>query len=491
MPRLTILLLLVVMLSGCAETPNDAIRFGLSRFPVTLDPRQATDAASSRINRLLYQQLVDFDDEYRPVPALATWQQLEPDHYRFTLKPDRRRFSDGTRLTAYDVKATYDYILDPANASPHRVSLSHIRRIRVVDENQIDFYLSRMDALFPGRLVIGIVPAQLEAGHSLNRRPVGSGEFAIRSWTASVLHLVRLRDHQMIDFVEVPDPTVRVLKLLKGEVDIIQNDLPPELSSYLSRRPEIRVIQGPGSNFAYLGFNMQDDAVGQLPVRQAIACAIDRQGIIKHVLGGAARTANAILTPDHWAGDPDLENIAYDPAHALEILHRLGYSKDWPLHLVYKTSSDPFRLRLATIIQQQLAEVGIDVELRSYDWGTFYSDIKNGRFQMYSLMWVGVKLPDIFRYVYHSEAVPPNGANRGRFVNAAVDRLIDRADTLPDLSAQAVVYRQLQEMIHSKLPYVPLWYEDHVAAVRNDIKGYELARDGNYDGLNLVLRTED
>ena len=488
MRRLIALLLSLLMLASCASAHDDSIRFGLSRFPVTLDPRQATDAASSRINRLLYQRLVDFDDQYRPVPSLATWQELSPIHYRFTLGRKGREFSNGTSA---DVKATYDYILDPANASPHRVSLNHIRSIRTPDKDHVDFYLSRADALFPGRLVIGIVPAQVDTGKPLNRFPVGSGTFDLHSWTESVLQLVRRRDGQVVEFVEVPDPTVRVLRLLKGEVDIIQNDLPPEMISYLSTRHSVTVLRGPGTNYAYLGFNMQDPSVGQLRVRQAIASAIDRQAIIKYVLNGAARPASAILTPDHWAGDPFLERIPYDPDRARKIMHDLGYSKQQPLHLVYKTSTDPFRLRLATIIQQQLADVGIDVELRSYDWGTFYSDIKNGRFQMYSLMWVGVKLPDIFRYVYYSGAVPPAGANRGRFVDHEVDRLIDEADALPTMSAQAAVYRRIQGLVHRQLPYVPLWYEDHVAVMRNDIKGYVLAKDGNYDGLKSVLRTED
>jgi peptide/nickel transport system substrate-binding protein len=81
--------------------------------------------------------------------------------------------------------------------------------------------------------------------------------------------------------------------------------------------------------------------------------------------------------------------------------------------IVYTTSTDPFRLRLATIIQHQLSAAGFEVELRSYDWGTFYGDIRAGRFQMYSLMWVGIKLPEIFRYAFHSESRPPVGANRG------------------------------------------------------------------------------
>jgi peptide/nickel transport system substrate-binding protein len=109
----------VFLLSLFAPAPARAaqvIRMGLSTAPVTLDPRFATDAVSERICHLLYRPLVDFDETYHPVPALADWRALSPTHYRFTLRDAGRRFSDGTRLEAIDVKATYDYILAAANA---------------------------------------------------------------------------------------------------------------------------------------------------------------------------------------------------------------------------------------------------------------------------------------------------------------------------------------------------------------------------------------
>ena len=146
------------------------------------------------------------------------------------------------------------------------------------------------------------------------------------------------------------------------------------------------------------------------------------------------------------------------------------------------------RVRLATIIQFQLKQVGIDIDLNSYDWGTFYGDIKAGRFQMYSLSWVGLKMPDIFRNVFHSESVPPAGANRGRFVDVNVDALIHQAASLEDLDEQATIYVQLQEVLHEQLPYIPLWYEDNILVKRKNIEGYTLAVDGNYDGLITVRR---
>lgn len=487
-------LLLVVVLGGvgaCARQSGDeTLRFALASMPVTLDPRFATDATSARVNRLLYQRLVDFDASAMPVPGLAHWVQLSPTRYRFELRAQRARFTNGGPVTADDVKATYEFILDERNGSPHRISLENIERIEVEDERTLVFHLRDPDILFPGRLVIGVLPRSLiEADHPFNRAPVGSGAFEFVAWPDdNHLRLRRRGDGQRLAFIGVSDPTVRALKLLRGEVDMVQNDLPPELTDYLRARPEIDVKTARGSNFAYLGFNLQDDLAGDPAIRRAIAYAIDRESIIRHVLGGAARPAGSLLPPDHWAGAPSLPVLGHDPARARRILEGAGYDGDNRLRIVYKTSTDPLRLRLATIIQQQLAEAGITVELKSYDWGTFYGDIKAGRFQMYSLMWVGIKLPDIFRYVFHSASVPPDGANRGRFDSPTADRLIERAESATQPGRKARLYRRLQRHLLEKLPYVPLWYEDHVFAARRGISGYEIARDGNYDGLRHVTR---
>lgn len=480
--------LILLMLAACGASDEHALRFGLQSAPVTLDPRFATDAASERINRLLYRRLVDFDERFRAVPSLATWRQITPTHYRVSLGHEGRTFHDGTRLGARDVAATYRSVLDPRTGSPHRATLAAITEVRALNEDTVDFFLAHAQPLFPSALTLGILPARLlESGHAFQRAPVGSGPFAFVAWPdEGKLRLTRIADAQAFEFIKVPDPTVRMLKLVRGELDMMQNDVPPELVRYAAERNELRVSRAHGINFSYLGFNFDDPAVGQLVVRRAIAHAIDRDAIIRYVFGGAARPAQALFPPEHWAGPTDLPAYAYDPGRARALLEALGYGPQRPLRIVYKTSTDPFRVRLATILQQQLAQVGIAVDLRSYDWGTFFGDVQAGRFQMYGLAWVGMKTPDVFRYALHSVSVPPDGANRGRFRDAAFDRLVDAADAAP--SAQA--YCAVAARMHAMLPYVPLWYEDHVFVARKNIEGYTVAPDGNYDGLVHVRRAD-
>lgn len=472
------------MLSAIAVPAQAPLRFGVAQPPITLDPRHATDAASERICRLIYRALVGFDDRYQPVPQLAHWERVSPTHYRFTLGSEGREFHDGTRLTAADVKSTYDYVLDAANASPHRGALKSIARIESPDAEHVDFHLSRPDALFPGRLTMGIVPAWAAAGVSLSRRPVGSGPYRLVDWPdAGTLDLQRVGDGAPLQFVTVPNPTVRALKLVRGEIDLLQGDMPPELLGWLRDRPGMMVRRVPGDGVAYLGFNLAEGATRDLRVRRAIAHAIDRNAILAYVFGGSGRPASSVLRPEHWAGVAGLPALAYDPQSSRELLRAAGYGERRPLRIVYKTSSDPFRIRIATILQSQLRQVGIEVDLRSYDWGTFYGDIKAGRFQMYSLSWVGLKLPDIFRYAFHSGSLPPEGANRGRYSDPITDRLIAGAEVAPQPQRQAELYGQVQRRLLDALPIVPLWSEDVTAVTGARARDFEPATDGNYGGL--------
>ena len=484
------LLTVSFLIFGCSEPAKNIIRFGVSSAPLNLDPRYATDAVSSRINRLIYQRLVDFKGAFTPVPSLANWRVVSPTHYRLSLLDSGVRFHTGEPLRAEDVKATYDFILDADHGSPHRTTLSLIDSIVVVDKNTIDFYLKKPDPLFPSYLVIGILPAELiEKQHPFHNRPVGSGGFRFQNWNVeNRLQLKRIADNQLFEFIAISQPTVRVLKLLRGEIDLTQNELPAELIKYIEKRHDMVVRRNPGSTFTYLGFNSQDEIVGQQKLRLAIAHAVNRKEIIHYLFAGSARLASSILAPEHWAGNSSLIEYPYNPKKAKALMAELGYSVDHPVTINYKTSSDPFRIRLATIFQSQLAQIGIQLRIHSYDWGTFYGDIKSGNFQMYSLSWVGIKTPDIFRYVFHSQSVPPNGANRGRYTNAKVDEFIEKAQFEPSPQLQSKYYQELQGILFKTLPYVPLWYEGHVYISNRNIKGYKLNLLGNYDGLYSIKK---
>jgi len=485
---------LIFFVTACSKSPQAIneqaiIRFGISSAPVTLNPLYATDATSMRINRLLYQRLVEFSPDHSPIAGIAQWQKITAQHYRFSLI-NSPVFSNNQPVTAHDVKATYDTLLDKQTASPHRNSLKHIKQIDVISDSIIDFHLSRPDPLFPAFLIIDILPKSLlEAEHPFAQHPVGSGAFELVQWPhEGKLLLKRKKDQQLIEFLKVKDPTLRVLKLIQGELDLIQNNLPPEHIRYLKELDSIHYRVEKGANYSYLGFNLTDASVGQVKIRQAIAYALDRNAIIRYALGNAAQKANGFFRAEHWAG-ASLKGYAFDRQKATQLMNQLGYNENKRLSLSYKTSSDPFRIRIAAIIQSQLKKVFIDINIQSYDWGTFYADIKSGKFQLYSLTWVGINTPDIFRYVFHSQSLPPAGANRGRLIDSRIDKMIQKAEQADSIEQQAALYRQLQLQLNQILPYVSLWYEDNIVFFNKNIQAYQVSPNGNYDALSETVKS--
>lgn len=465
-----------LLLSGCQpDTDPRALVFAVAQAPVNLDPRYATDAASERINHLIYQRLVEFDAASREIPGLASWQMQDPLHYRFHLQQPAASFHDGKPLTSADVKATYESLLQLKN-SPHTAEFKHIKSITIPDTQTIDFELTRPDPHFAARLIIGILPAEhIAARHDFGHAPIGSGPFKLDRWQGD-LQLVRLNDGLKVRFSEVKDPNVRVLKLKRGEVDLIQGDLPPELVKYLQKQPHISVQTVAGANYSYLGLNVQAEFLRDVRVRRAIAHAIDTQAIIEKVMVSHSRQANAILPPEHYAGNPALQVYTYQPALARQLLQSAGVKL--PLTLVYKTSTDPQRVRLATILQAQMQAAGIDLQIKSLDWGTFFADVQKGNFQMSGLTWVGIKTPEIYSKVFGSANMPPAGFNRGGYRDAVLDTLLKNED-----------WPAVTRRIHEQLPYIPLWYEGQFAAYQRSVKSYQPMPDGNWDGLaNTVFR---
>ena len=480
------LALLCLVASGFALAGEPVVRVGLPAAPQSLDPRFATDAASARLCRLLFAAPVDFDARFLPVPALLSWDAISPTRYRFTLQ-GAVRFSNGEPVRAADVAATYRAVLNPATASPHRGSLANVEQIEVRDERTLDFILQRADPLFPGLLTIGVLPATVAGKTESPRQPVTSGEFSLAAAPApKKVQLVRRRDGLRVDFEVVEHETTRVLKIARGELDLLQGNLAPENVAWLAKRQGLEVQRTAGTTVSYIGFNLAEGPTADLRVREALALALDRETIVQQVFHGEAHLAASLLTHNHWASAPDVPRWPHDPARARALLAAAGHGPKQPLRLVFKTSSDAMRLRLATIYQAQLAAVGVRLEVQSYDWGTFYADIRRGRFALYGLSWVGLQLPDIFRYAFHSRSLPPEGANRGRYASPEVDRLLEAAEGVADLDTRATHYRALQAELARDLPMLPLWFEDVVVVSGPRVHGYSTNASGDYDGLARV-----
>lgn len=500
-----ILVSLLALVACPASPPSESrqiMRIALETAPQRLDPRYALDVASQRVIQLVYNGLVRLDAQAQIVPDVAqSWEMPDPRTYVFHLRQDVT-WHNGERLTAADVHYTFTSLLDEKNESPKRASFDKIQSIEVIDEHTIRFGLSEPFAPLLTNMTQGLIPQPRagESGRDLDAHPMGTGPFKFDRIEPDVaVHLLAYEAYfegrATLDGVVLrilPDAMVRLFELQKGNIDLIQNALPPDLLTSLRSDKRFAVIQAPGTNFTYLGINCQDEILKHVEVRQALAHAIDRQAVIRHVLSGLGTLADGILPAGHWAYEANVPNYVYDPERAARLLDQAGFPDpdgDGPqprFQLTYKTSENEEGRRIAEVLQEQLRQVSIAVAIRSFEWGTFFGDIRAGNFQLYALTWVGVTEPDIFHYVLHSQSVPPAGANRGHYLNAQLDALLDagRRSTSPE--TRRASYSQAQVLIATELPYVPLWHRTNVAVLRSTFRGYELTPSGDFRVIRTV-----
>jgi peptide/nickel transport system substrate-binding protein len=147
-----------------------------------------------------------------------------------------------------------------------------------------------------------------------------------------------------------------------------------------------------------------------------------------------------------------------------------------------KTSTDALARLLGEVLQDEWHRVGIELDLRPLEFATFFADITRGNFQLYTLRWVGANNdPDFFEFAFGSHRVPPAGANRGRYRNAQLDALVDRARVEPDREKRRAIYSQVQQIIATDLPYLPLWFQDNISVHRKRIDHILLGPGGDYD----------
>ena len=156
-------------------------------------------------------------------------------------------------------------------------------------------------------------------------------------------------------------------------------------------------------------------------------------------------------------------------------------------HLTMKSSTEESTRLMAAVLQQQLRQVGIALDIRTFEFATFFSDVTHGLFQLYSLRWIGGNEdPDIFEYVFHSSKFPPNGANRGYFADPRVDALIDQARHELDQNTRKQLYAEIQRTLADELPYINLWYFDNVLVHSKRVRNLTLNPSGNYDFLKTA-----
>jgi peptide/nickel transport system substrate-binding protein len=492
--------------AGCLHRPTanpNVLVVGVTSGPNNLDPRIGTDDVSGKTAQLLFNNLMTLDERLRVSPDLAErLDHPDPTTYVVTLKRGVQ-FHDGHELTSADVVYTFRSLLDPAFVSPRKGAFRMVEAIEPRDRYTVAFILKEPFGSFPVNLVIPIVPDG--AGPHFRDHPVGTGPYRfVRYATDDQLELARFDGYfggapknDGLVLRIVPDDIMRGLELRKGTMDVVVNDLAPDIVYQLGQDPDLQLVKAPGVDYQYIGVNMRDAVLQNRLVRQAIAHAIDRDAIIEYLRRGLAIHATGILPPVSWAYAPSVPEFSYDPARAKALLDEAGYRDpdgDGPaprLRLSLKMSNIEFNRLQASVIQENLRAVGIALDVRTYEFATLYADVLKGNFQLYFLQWVGgaVADPDILRRVFHSSQVPPSGFNRGYFKNDRVDRLLDQAAAATEESERRQYYAAVQAIVAEEQPYISLWCKTNVAVARRSLAGFHILPTADFTFLKDVART--
>jgi peptide/nickel transport system substrate-binding protein len=491
-----VLLLLFCMLASCARSEDrepGTVIFALDEAPQNLDPRIGIDASSERLNQLIFSSLVTRARDFTVQPDLALrWEIPNPTTYIFHLRDDAI-FHDGRKVTARDVVFTFRSLLDGSVKTTKQGTFQPIESVNAMDDRTVVFKLKKPFAPFLSNLTrgaIGIVPEGSRTNVAAN--PIGSGAFKfIRHIPDGEVVLARndtyygRKPHiSAVVFKIVPEAIVRALELRKGSVDIALNALPPDTVEVLRKDPRLEVMQAPGTNYQYVAFNMKDPVFRDLRVRKAIAYAIDREKIIRYLWRDQVRPATGVIPPGNWSYTAQVSTYPHDPAKARALLIETGQSG---FSFTFRTSTDETGRLLATVFQQQLKEVGIEMSIQSNEPATFSADIEKGNFQAYSRRWIGDNNePDIFNLIFHSKMTPPNGANRGFYENPEVDQLIEAGRLETDTEKRKAAYQRIQRIVAEELPYVSLFYLDNVAVFNKRVKGMTLYPAGEYEFLSEI-----
>jgi len=499
--RRLLILALIAGLSGCRAARNDprTVVFLIESSPASLDPRIGTDGQSERIDELLFDGLVARDRNFRFTPALAErWDRPDPLTLIFHLRTGVR-FHDGRTLTSRDVKWTIDSMRNGAVISPKANAYSSVAAIDATDGSIVVFHLKRPDNFLLTNLstgAMGIVPEG--SGRDFWQHPIGTGPFrfvsqqidqdvVVESNPQSWSHVPEI---ERVRFSIVPDAITASLELEKGSGDVAINSLPMDALPVLAARSNLLVEDTPGTELQYLNFNLRDPLLNDGRVRQAIACAIDRQTLVQTLLRGHARLAESMLPPTHWAWTGDVARYDFDPARAEMLLDASGHPRGAGgirFHLTMKTSTQEETRLLAAVLQQQLGRVGIALDLRGYETATFLADVRRGAFQLYSLRWIGGnEQPDIFSYVFSTASFSPAGANRSHYSNARLDALLDDAARSVDTARRRMDYAEAQQTLARDLPAFNLWYLDTIVVHSRRLTHVEPSASGSYSFLETA-----
>ena len=472
-----------------AKIIKDEIVVAYNSDVVSMDPQNQSDVASGLIIRHIFNRLMSIsDDGELGMDLVESYEMVDDTTYRFKIK-EGVKFHDGSDLTTADVKFT----LERAKTMSSTISsASHIDEIIVDSDHE---FTLKLTAPYPailyvlGNMNFSIVPEHIineQGAEAFAANPIGSGPFKFVEWEP-LDHWTIERNDEYVDgpaFASkitvkvVPEAGNRCINLETGEADIAlrlsEIDVPN-----VENNPDLIAHAEVGASIEFMGMNCENEYFDDVRVRQAVNYAINKQEIVDTILEGRGEPANTYVGKTIPSYNPDQEDYPFDIAKAKELMAEAGYEDGFDVKI---TVNGDVRTRTATLIQAQLAEIGIDVEIETLEWGTYLDQLKTGELDMYILGWSNSTIdPDrSFSTLFPSDQCGYDGNNYTFFKNTEVDKLIAEAAVNTDHEARMKQYQKLQSVLMEQAPWVPLFYQQQPAGTNAKLKGFEYDKNANF-----------
>ncbi|MBD2463712.1 ABC transporter substrate-binding protein [Oscillatoria sp. FACHB-1407] len=466
----------------------------------TLDPAIGYDWQNWSMIKSLFGRLLDYEPgTTNIVPSLAESYTVSDDGktYTFKLRPDVT-FHNGRAMTAEDVKYSFERTINPETKSPGQGFYNNIvgfdefvggqadsvEGVKVIDPQTVEIQLQEPDAAFLHIVAINfsaVVPKEEveKYGEDFGKNPVGTGPYRFVSWElGKQIVFERNPDYfaactpklDRLVFEIGQDPTIALLRLERGEVDVLGDGIPPSRFVDFSNKNQDLVVRGTQMQTGYIAINTRMEPFNDVRVRQALNMAINKERIVQ-VVNGRAAVANQVLPPLMPGYDPNYTGYEYNPEQAKALLAEAGFPNGFTTQL-FANNTDP-NPRIAQLIQQDLAAVGITVELKTQAQATVIS--AGGEENGAPLVWSGgmawiADYPDPSNFywpILSCAAIAPGTWNWSWYCNESLDAMAKQADAMvaaDQQEARTEMYRDLFIKVMEDAPWVPIFNEERVTA---------------------------
>ncbi len=457
-------------------TPKTTLTVDLPGDVATMDPQVQWDSFSYAVYRNIFDNLVTRDASGKIVGQVASaWHYKSPTEIVFTIRSDIH-FQDGSALTPEDVVYSVRRITNPAFKSPQLSQFDQITGAEVSGPNEVTLSTKTPYPVLLAQLVkLSIVPkAYVEklGDTAFNQAPMGSGPYKLENWQHGVQSILVANDgywggkppFARVVFRVVPQVATRVADLRSGIADIVQQ-ITPDDAEALKSDHTVKVLATPTERTGYLFINAQWGPGKDVRVRQAIAMAIDRDGLISALLGGYGKPVNIMLTPASFGYTPDVPGWSYDPKKAKALIKEAGAEGA----VLPFLTSPAYPQNMIQAIQQMLNQVGLKVEIHQVDQPTYLRDRQGTPENAGSLgfgLWScacqdadGTIWP-----LFHS------GSIWSKYANPEFDKAVDAARQTLDEKLRLADYKTAFEILHRDVPGIGLYQADALYAARQQLQ---------------------